>query len=335
MLSIVSLYGFLFRLFGLTNDSSRRIQRTTQVIALLMDALASVCAVIYCYCMLLLLPWKLQALTIVHFSFIPFSLALHLWRIRAGQTRVEDPRKPSWIFLMTTAALVSTNLIMIVIAITYALIAETLEIEIFGTVSLDVYVSAARCIFPVIQLQGLVVNLDIALTMIAFSEEIQHETETLSRESAARICARTAAKCHELSRVHRFPLILTHISNFVRLSSEMPLQWGFVGCREDTVYLLLTDLTHLLEYLIVISSTNSVANRCRALARKIRHVKVHSKGFIEEVRPFTMVEHGINIADTTLNWKFSCYFLSLCWGFTLTAFQSYFAKIDAAKDCKW
>lgn len=334
-MAIVSVMRFLCRIYGLPGSSRGTGANILRVIVLLIDV--SVLAGLGIF-FSLIVPEQIPERQLGYFtifSYVPYHSALYLWRLRAGRLRSTLSRNPGPIFRLISSLLMATHLLEFVLDIA-ADIRDT-ERRIGGSTGspyLDWYVKQVKRLFPLVKLQGLVCYLDIAIVLQALAGEVEHSSETLRSDSAVRECRRIETRCTQLSETLKGPLILMHVFYFIRLVSEVPLAMSLMVCNEDFLLFTVYSIRYLAEYLVIVSPANSIVENCRVLKQKIRCRRIFFEASINELRFFTMSDHGIQLLfGATLDWKFCCYFLSLSWGLTLTLLQSYFASIKVDRKC--
>lgn len=162
----------------------------------------------------------------------------------------------------------------------------------------------ARCcwdpLLPIVQNQGFIIHLDIASTLRAFAEEIACTIRAFKIEAGSSELVQIETKCARLSEVLGFPLTLMHITYFVRPISEVPLHSCALHCPEDFTFIAALDAKYFLENIVVLGSANSIRENSGVLVKIIRRKSLYIGASIEEIRLFTMSEHGIILFGSIL-----------------------------------
>lgn len=325
---LASVINLLFRLYGLSDTSGRVSTATIRIVVFLIDGivLTGVGVIIYSYHdSPLTFEAKLGFCSL--FSFVPYHAALFWWRTHAGRIRRADPRNLSVTFRWAATVLVLANLVALLIGCIAAVVQFTQPEKALSAFVEQLLVLIVVC-------QGLIVYIDIAFTLRALAEEIERSVRALNMDSVIPELARIESRCVQLSETLCFPLTLMHVSYFILMVLDVPLHLRHRGCLEDLISTSALDVIYLLDYYLIMSSANLIAIRTKMLGRRVRGKRLFFRERIEEIRIFTMSEHGITLFGATLDWKFSCAFLGSCWGFTLTAFQLFLASNNNVNSCR-
>lgn len=328
-MGVVSFTNFLFRLFGFPGSSRPVVTKIIQTSILLIDALVFARFAIY-YC---LTAHRLSSISrAIHYSshlFIPCHAALYWWRIRTPSIRKTEPRNLGCTFRLISIVLILISLLSFFVLIYALSVFPGIMGGSSGVPFIDFFMVNAKLPLPLVHLQGHLIYLDIGFTLRSFAEHIENLADSLRSDSAIIITREVESKCAELSDILWRPLHLVHVFYFLRLIFELPVHCSISICGGGVLPPIILGASTLFDYLVIAAPANSIVQHSRVIVQKIRCRRLFYEASIEEIRFFTMTEHGISLFfGAILDWKFCCSFLALCWGFSLTAMQTFFESID-------